>query len=121
MRYSHQRQLVYDALKSTKTHPDATWVYAVVKQQMPRISLGTVYRNLNELCDAGLVKRIAVANSVERYDADVSAHTHLKCNTCGCITDANPVPVELPVTDFQVETIEVVAYGTCKNCASKAH
>jgi Fur family peroxide stress response transcriptional regulator len=88
---------------------------------MPHISLGTVYRNLNELCDAGLVKRIAVTGSVERYDADVSAHTHLKCNTCGAIYDSEPVAVQLSATDFQVESVEVVAYGKCKNCANKAH
>lgn len=117
MRYSHQRQLVYDALCQTKSHPDANWVYNEVKTVMPHISLGTVYRNLSELCENGQVKRISAVGNVDRYDADISNHTHLICKSCGKIFDAEPCEVQVANIDFAVENCEVMIYGKCAECA----
>lgn len=117
MRYSHQRQLVYEALASTKTHPDANWVYNKVRDAMPHISLGTVYRNLNELADAGQIKRISAVGNVERYDADTSYHAHLICKVCGRIFDATPEEIKLTdADDFTVESAEIMIYGKCATC-----
>lgn len=121
MRYSHQRQLVYDALKGTKTHPDANWVYAEVAKSMPHISLGTVYRNLNELADNGQIKRISAVGNVERYDADTRTHAHLICKCCGAIMDAEIADSDFVVDigGFVSESAEIMIYGKCATCAKE--
>ena len=51
MKYSKQREIIIDYLKSVKTHPTAETVYEEVKKEDKKISLGTVYRNLDKLSD----------------------------------------------------------------------
>ena len=53
-RNSRQRTLVYQAVKDSHSHPNAEEVYLLVRRQLPDISLGTVYRNLNLLVEMGL-------------------------------------------------------------------
>ncbi len=116
MRYSRQRECVYDVLLSTRTHPDAAWIYAKVRERLPNISLGTVYRNLGELCDAGMAKRISAVGCVERFDADTSQHAHFVCRSCGKITDVSNELVTVKCHFDGVEKTEVVAYGICSDC-----
>ncbi len=116
MRYSRQRESVYEALCSTRIHPDANWVYNEVRKVMPCISRGTVYRNLSELCALGKVKRVSVNGDREHYDADVHPHSHLVCTCCGAISDADNAEVHINTQDFEVDSVEIVIYGKCKNC-----
>ena len=117
MRYSRQRDVVYQTLQQTDTHPDAQWVYTKVRQTIPNISLGTVYRNLKELCDCGMVKRISASNNVERFDSRTSTHGHFVCNCCGNITDIFDSKVSLECSGCLVDSVEVMVYGTCSQCA----
>lgn len=121
MRHSVQRQLVLEVLSSTKTHPDAMWIYSEVRKTLPKISLGTVYRNLNELVSAGLAKRVLSASGAERFDADTTSHAHFICKTCGNIFDAEmpkfPPNNYVDDEDFKVDDFDVVFYGLCKNCS----
>ena len=89
MRYSKQREAVYGVLYSTDTHPDVSWIYNEVKKIIPKISLATVYRNLDELESLGRIKKVSVEGYSERYDANVSNHAHLVCESCGKIADAD--------------------------------
>lgn len=116
MRYSKQRQLVYEAVASTDTHPTANWVYERVRTVLPNISLGTVYRNLAELCQCGKVKKVTAFGDTEHYDADISKHTHLVCKCCGKIMDAPYTNVVVDSRQFEVDNIEVTVYGKCCNC-----
>ncbi len=88
--YSRQRETVYQVLSSTHSHPSADWIYARCKQLMPRISLGTVYRNLELLVEQGKAVKIAVAQDKDRYDACVVPHSHFVCSVCGKVEDCVP-------------------------------
>ena len=72
-RYSRQRELIYQALQSTKEHPTADMIYQALKPENPSLSLGTVYRNLNLLASEGRIVRIP--SSVDHYDGDTSPHS----------------------------------------------
>lgn len=87
MRYSKQREQILAILRSTKCHPDAEWIYFKVKEIMPKISLGTVYRNLKELVDSGIIDSVETEQKVIRYDADTSPHAHFICEKCGEVKD----------------------------------
>jgi DNA-binding HxlR family transcriptional regulator len=68
MRYSHQRERIYRAVVESHEHPTANMVYEQLKAEMPKLSLGTVYRNLNQLADAGRLKKIPLADGSCRFD-----------------------------------------------------
>ena len=123
MRYSRQRQAIYETLKGTKSHPDAEWVYEQVRREIPDISLGTVYRNLNQLCEHGLIKRVGTVNGQERYDGDVSPHAHFVCHCCGSVLDLPPSPPTQGYVEecskqfgFEATSYEVHVFGLCQAC-----
>ncbi len=119
MRYSAQREAVYKALCSTKSHPDVAWLYNEVKKTMPHISLGTVYRNINELCNMGKARRIGSEGEVEHYDANTLSHPHFVCECCKKIIDIDPSLVEVKVNVQGANRTDVVVYGICQQCMQK--
>ena len=78
-RFSKKRQAIYDCLRSTTSHPTADWIYHQLHPDFPDLSLGTVYRNLSQLKNAGLIQSVGVVAGQERFDANISPHTHLIC------------------------------------------
>lgn len=86
-RFSKNRQAILDCLRSTDSHPTADWVYAQLKPVYPSLSLGTVYRNLCQLKDAGVIRSVGVIAGQEHFDSDISAHAHVMCTRCGRIVD----------------------------------
>ena len=96
-RNTRQRQIVLEALRATCEHPTAGELYKTVRERMPRISLGTVYRNLEILQETGQAVRLAGCSGQEaRYDGRCDPHLHLVCGECGGVRDLDTV---LPVLD----------------------
>ena len=124
-RNSRQRMLVYDAVKASHEHPNAEEVYQVVKQRLPDISLGTVYRNLNLLEEMGQLRRIHTGIGGDRFDAVITAHPHLICTRCGGVFDLNLDISQLLQSakgvegSFQVEDCKVLVQGVCEDCLKK--
>jgi len=81
------RRLILEELKKSKNHPSADQVWEKVKKKLPRISLATVYRNLELLADNELIVRLDFPNQPRRYDGDTSDHCHIFCVECGRIDD----------------------------------
>lgn len=120
-RYSRQRELIYQALVSTDQHPTAEMLYHWLKPENPNLSLGTVYRNLNLLADAGTITRMAFL--VERYDANTEPHPHFRCRCCGKVYDLEGVVYDKAVdvrvaatSGHDVEGHELIFSGKCANC-----
>ncbi len=121
MRLTNQRRIILEELKSVKTHPTADEIYGMVRQKMPRISLGTVYRNLEVLSSLGLVRKLENAAGQKRFDGDVSPHHHIRCETCGKvgdIFDASDISgIELEVsTEFRITGVSLEFSGVCPQC-----
>ena len=118
-RYSRQRELIYQCLQEMKVHPTAEMIYQTLKPDHPKLSLGTVYRNLNQLADWGLIIRMPF--HVERYDADLSPHAHFCCEGCGRVFDL-PMPEGEDMTPFCAEhgfhlrREARLFYGRCLAC-----
>lgn len=91
IRMTPQRRLILDELRGCMTHPTAKEVYDRVRVRMPRISLATVYRNLDSLSRQGIIGRMELGCAERRYDGDPHDHYHLCCVRCGRIADA---PIE---------------------------
>ena len=87
MNYSKQREEILDELKSTYSHPTAEEVYMAVKAKDNSVSRSTVYRNLNQLVDNKIVKRITTSVGIDRYDYIRDIHNHVVCTNCGKVFD----------------------------------
>lgn len=87
MKQSKQRNAILDYLHSTTSHPTADTVYENVRKTIPNISLGTVYRNLNLLADAGEILRLTCGGGSDRYDGCTKPHYHFLCRECGSVSD----------------------------------
>lgn len=124
MRNTRQKEVILKVLASTKTHPDADWIYRKARDEVADISLGTVYRNLRTMTSEGQVQMLRPETGSTHYDADVSAHAHFMCRTCGAIYDG--VITAHPEGDcgeegFDIEDYRLIFYGTCSNCKSKTN
>lgn len=123
MRYSKQREQILEILRSTKCHPDAEWIYFKVKEIMPKISLGTVYRNLKELVDSGIIDSVETEQKVIRYDADTSPHAHFVCEKCGEVKDIfGDTKVNSAFLDgSKILRQKVIFYGVCRDCIDNSN
>lgn len=116
MKNSRQRNAIMEYLMSVKCHPTADEVYANVRQVIPNISLGTVYRNLAQLSDLGTIRKLKVG-VMDRFDGDLTPHAHFVCRACGKVTDVELPNRHLPVPEgFHVDSEELFLYGTCGAC-----
>lgn len=84
-RFSYQREQIYQAVCGTRDHPTAEMVYHTLKPELPRLSLGTVYRNLHQMAQEG--RLMELDGPVARFDAVTTPHAHLRCDRCGGLTD----------------------------------
>ena len=124
-RTSRQRERILELLRSTGTHPTATWLYDRLKEEFPGLSMGTIYRNLHILQEQGLAGRIDFGSTFDRFDANMEPHYHFVCERCGAIVDLDLPPedeLETRVerrTGFQVSRHRVEFYGVCAACLRK--
>ena len=116
-RLTNQKRVILEYLKSVKTHPSAKEVYFEVKKKLPQISLGTVYRVLNQLKEKGEVREILT--EVSHFDGDTSFHSHFICEKCKKIFDVFEEIPELKNKKLKVGKIkdyQIIFYGICKKC-----
>jgi Fur family transcriptional regulator, peroxide stress response regulator len=86
-RKSIHRETILRVVRNTTSHPGADWVYDQVKKEIPNISLGTVYHNLNFLAESGQIREIAIPGSFGRFDGNTCNHYHFRCEKCGLLFD----------------------------------
>ena len=86
-RMTEQRRVILEELSRERTHPTADELFQMVRRRMPRISLGTVYRNLERLAAEGVIRKIDYPGSRMRFDAERGGHHHIRCVICGRIDD----------------------------------
>ncbi len=121
MNKSKRRDVVYEVLCSTKSHPTAEWIYEKSREILPSISRGTVYRNLKELISNGQLTKVEGVFEMDRYDADVETHSHLVCRECGAVVDFSPYDIKSVIhigqlDGFCVDEFSLVYHGLCVEC-----
>lgn len=122
MRYSKQRELIYNIIKDRCDHPTADMIYSSARAVEPNISLGTVYRNLKLLADEGDIITLETIDKKLHYDGDISRHSHFICDKCLKIIDLfapAPVPNELSELGVKLSGEKCIYYGLCPDCTEK--
>jgi Fe2+ or Zn2+ uptake regulation protein len=121
-RQTRQRDLVLEVVRSTMDHPTAGWVHRQARRRLPSISLATVYRNLKQLSDEGLIREIHSGGHPARFDANTGRHYHIRCLGCGRVNDL-PVSVDTRIEEqagramsYQVLGHHVEVVGLCPLC-----
>lgn len=122
--YSEKRQAILEILHETTEHPSAEQIYNTLKPRFPRLSLGTVYRNLQGFKREGNARSLAVVDGQERFDGDTSEHAHFICDQCGVVVDLD---IQLPddigsfikKDNYQVTIRQLFLRGRCPKCAAK--
>ena len=87
LRCTAQRVALFEALRTTASHPTAEELYLAVKPRTRSLSLATVYSTLETLCRVGLARKIPTAGGSCRFDADTSEHVHLRFQENGSVVD----------------------------------
>ena len=124
-RFSHQRERIYQAVLGRRDHPTAEMVYQQLKPEMPRLSLGTVYRNLQQMAREG--RLVELGGPVARFDAVTRPHTHFHCRFCGALLDLESVPYDealdrtAAARGYQVAGHSLIFTGACPRCAEQEH
>ena len=111
MRYSKQRELVLHTVEQLCDHPTAEEIF-------------DVYRNLNSLVEAGMVRRVSIPGRADRFDHTLCWHSHLYCTACGGVVDADVDEKQVMrlvrrQKDVVVQDCAVVLFGLCEACAKK--
>jgi Fe2+ or Zn2+ uptake regulation protein len=123
-RQSKQRARILDLLHQTKTHPTAMMIFEELRREIPSLSLGNVYRNLNILVAQGMIRELKMGSTYDRYDGTTEPHYHFVCEACGEISDLNlPHDAALngkvqKLTKGCVNYHRLEFYGACAKCLS---
>ncbi|SJZ32330.1 Fur family transcriptional regulator [Selenihalanaerobacter shriftii] len=121
-RMTKQRKKILDVLRSTTSHPTADWIYEQVKEEIPNISLGTVYRNLNVLKEMGKIMELNYGSSYSRFDGNPENHYHFTCLKCGRVLDVDePIHVEInqgieEKMECDIDYHRMEFFGLCSEC-----
>jgi len=121
-RMTKQRQILMETLDRKNWHPTAEEVYQVVKKQAPKVSLGTVYRNLDILSKRGIITKIEEVGLQRLYDGNPKPHYHVKCLKCGCVCDVPDTAVKwvqqplVDMPDFTITAHRLIFEGYCSRC-----
>ncbi|UCE60259.1 MAG: transcriptional repressor [Phycisphaerales bacterium] len=121
-RNTRQRAVVLEELKKVCGHPTAAELYEIARARMPKISLGTVYRNLELLAQNGVIQKLHISGAEARFDGNPDRHYHVCCIHCERIEDAHDLP-----DDFVKEEVRSLAgydivgfrldfLGVCPDC-----
>ncbi len=125
LRMTNQREIILRELKKSKQHLSADELYDKVKKYMPRISLATVYRNLEILSEAGFIGKLEISGRQKRFDYDVSEHDHIYCAVCHRVDNLNIDRQGLhtkeikSVKDYSVTGYRLEIVGVCPACQKK--
>lgn len=120
---THQRYVIYSALMRMHGHPSPEAVYEAVRQDIPSISLATVYKNIKTFVDSGMLREVSLHHGSARIETNMEPHHHMVCSNCKAIVDLDESEFEAPRLKkrapggFQVHRISIEVIGLCKNCA----
>ncbi|MGM0609486.1 MAG: Fur family transcriptional regulator, partial [Thermodesulfobacteriota bacterium] len=121
LRNTKQRSIILQELRKVKSHPTADDVYMMVKEKLPRVSLGTVYRNLEVLSECNEIQVLNIPGMQKRFDGNPKPHLHVHCVYCDRVDD---ILGDLNIdwarlqekTDYHLSGCDVQLRGVCPDC-----
>ncbi len=124
-RNTKQRQVILEELRKLKSHPTAAELYQKVRKRLKKISLGTVYRNLELLAGNKSIQKLYMSGSEARFDGETKPHHHARCTKCGAVDDLFELPQNIVqqrhmnLDDYDIRGYRIEFYGLCRKCKSR--
>ncbi len=125
-RVTYQRALILEIIRQGKGHLDADEIYRRARSQQPRLSLSTVYRNVQALKKLGLIEEVHFDETHHHYEVKpLSEHHHLVCLGCGRVIEFQTLLSRYvkrniaEAKDFEITNTEVRIRGYCSKCCQK--
>ena len=122
LRMTNQRKIILEELCKVYSHPTANEVYKMVRKRLPKVSLGTVYRNLELLSSCNTIQKLDFGEPHKRFDGNPDPHYHINCTVCGRVDDA-PIPLKSTLEEeaeqasgYRINTHHISYSGTCPDC-----
>jgi len=120
-RSTKQKRVIYEILANTDSHPTADWIYEQARQQIPTISLGTIYRNLQLMADENKILELNYGKGQSRFDGNPQPHYHFVCEKCGRVWDFSPAVTGLTkmiidAAPGKITSHRLECYGVCLDC-----
>ena len=121
-RNTRQRRVILEELRKLTSHPTAAQLHEITRQRLPRISLGTVYRNLDLLATNGLIRKLETGRGEARFDGDLDHHYHVRCVRCGRVDDAHDLSPDSvtgevkSLNGYEVLGFRLELFGVCPAC-----
>ena len=121
-RMTHQRRVILEKVKAADPHATVDDIYHAVRKSLPRISLGTIYRNLDILSEQGLIRKVGRPSIQMRFESNMEHHFHVRCLNCDRIEDIHPGDLSCldravtSDTGFHITGYDLEFYGLCPNC-----
>ncbi len=121
MKRTKQKEIILDAVFELNHHPTADEIYLHLKSDFPRLSLATVYRNLNMYASQGKIRKVSIPGDSERFDFNLMEHEHFYCETCKQVYDVNVNLGDIvnEVSPFELSSYKLMLYGTCDSCLNQ--
>ena len=126
LRMTNQRKIILEELCKVYSHPTASDVYEMVRKRLPRVSLGTVYRNLELLSNCNTIQKLDFGEPHKRFDGNPKLHYHINCTKCGRVDDA-PLPLKpgleeeaAKISGYQINSHHISYSGICPDCLTAA-
>ena len=120
-RNTKQKTTILEELKKVKTHPSADDIYSMVRKYLPKISLGTVYRNLENMAEQGLIQKLEYGDQ-KRFDGNPKPHYHFRCTNCNKLEDVPGKIFECILNETEwvkerkIEGYRLEIHGLCNKC-----
>ena len=114
--------MILEELQKLTTHPSAATLHGIVRERLPKVSLGTVYRNLDLLARAGVIQKLSTGVPEARFDRNPEFHYHVCCVNCGRVDDVHDAPIDLveceinELQGFDILGHQLQLIGICPDC-----
>jgi Fur family ferric uptake transcriptional regulator len=121
-RNTRQRKVILEELQKLDTHPSAATLYVLVRERLPNVSLGTVYRNLDVLTKTGVIQKLQTGDTEARFDWNPERHYHVCCVKCGRVEDVHEAHRELlGIEVSEIQGFDILGHklqftGICPEC-----
>jgi Fur family peroxide stress response transcriptional regulator len=123
---THQRMVLYRTLMEMHEHPNPEQIFERVRQELPSISLATVYKTLHLFLENGIIREVSPHHGSLRIEPNAQHHHHFVCLRCHGITDllcdavdVSPLKATVPA-GFQISQVSLELRGLCPLCAAHA-
>lgn len=123
---TEQRRLIIRFFEEEPGHYTAQEVYERVKDICEKINFSTIYRNLELLCNMGIIKKLDIESGISHYELNKPGHHHhVVCKGCGDMKEIDVCPYEsiqnkeLKALGFEATEHKFEIYGYCSKCTKK--